>query len=149
MKIWSWRFKGNKCLFLSQKKDESIVELTNKLHEIELNSVQTNAVVAAAVLNNSSSPSFNQSASNGIENGPEAIKVEETQENGEPSKSPGPLSLSAIATVYTAAKKFQTVNNNSGVSFDSEKMMFREYVAVGTQTNPKGHQSGAEITPSR
>ena len=142
--------RSNKCLYIIQKKDESIVELTNKLHEIELNSVQTNAVVAAAVLNNSSSPSFNQSASNGIENGPEPlIKGDENQENGEPSKSPGPLSLSAIATVYTAAKKFQTVNNNSGVSFDSEKMMFREYVAVGTQTNPKGHQSGAEITPSR
>ena len=148
-------------IFLLQRKDESIVELTNQLHEMELNNVQANAVVAAAVLNNSSTP-FNESATStgdnlstsNIKQNSDLSVIENEKVNfpisGGEENSSGHLSLSAIVSACTAARKFQTVHNHSsGMSFDSEKMRFREFVEVGTQTNPKGPQSGAEITPSR
>ena len=135
------------------------MELTNQLHEVELNHVQANAVVAAAVLQNSSPP-FNGSTTNGgtfstanltfqKSDTPPNKEEEENKENGGLQTSMGPLSLSQIVSACTAAKKFKTVNNNSGMSFDSGKMVFREFVEVGTQTNPKGPQSGPEVTPSR
>ena len=148
-------------LFVFQRKDDSIVELTNQLHEMELNNVQANAVVAAAVLHNSSTPFNELEVSTG-----ENLSSTQVAQNSDPpvkdnalvppplggreEKPMGNLSLSAIVSACTAARKFQTVHNNSsGMSFDSEKMIFREFVEVGTQTNPKGPQSGAEITPSR
>jgi hypothetical protein len=144
-----------------QRKDDSIVELTNQLHEMELNNVQANAVVAAAVLNSSSAP-FNVSAGSTGDN-LSSINIAQNSDlsvidndtvnhsgGGGEDKSMNQLSLSTIMSVCSAAKKFQTVHSHtSGMSFDSEKMIFREFVEVGTQTNPKGHQSGAEITPSR
>ena len=132
------------------------MDLTNQLHEVELNHVQANAVVAAAVLN-SSSPPFQESTSNeeaqATTNATQVLLPSKQDEsltapvNGSQT-SGGPMSLSAIVSACTAAKKFKTVNNNSGMSFDAGKFIFREFVEVGVQTNPKGPQSGAEIIPS-
>ena len=124
-----------------------------------MNHVQANAVVAAACLNNSPGP-FQEATStvetlsttNAVTNSDPLNRSESATpplSGGGGKKAASPLSLSAIVSACTAAKKFQTVNNNSGMSFDQEKFIFREFVEVGVQTNPKGPQSGAEITPSR
>ena len=146
--------------FILQRKDASIVDLTNQLHEIELNQVQANAVVAAAVQGTSSIPINDKSDSTGevkselntAQNLDTSIKNDSQSTliaNGdEEDKSIGPLSLKTIVSACTAAKRFQTVNNSIGMSFDSERKIFREFVEVGTQTK-SGHQSGQEITPFR
>ena len=146
--------------FISQRKDASIVDLTNQLHEIELNQVQANAVVAAAVQGTSSIPINDKADSTGeikseintAQNLDTSIKNDSQSTllaNGdEEDKSIGPLSLKTIVSACTAAKRFQTVNNSIGMSFDSERKIFREFVEVGTQTK-SGHQSGQEITPFR
>ena len=146
--------------FILQRKDASIVDLTNQLHEIELNQVQANAVVAAAVQGTSSIPINDKadstgeikSESNTAQNLDTSIKNDSQSTliaNGdEEDKSIGPLSLKTIVSACTAAKRFQTVNNSIGMSFDSERKIFREFVEVGTQTK-SGHQSGQEITPFR
>ena len=146
--------------FILQRKDASIVDLTNQLHEIELNQVQANAVVAAAVQGTSSIPINDKadstgeikSETNAAQNLDTSIKNDSQSTliaNGdEEDKSIGPLSLKTIVSACTAAKRFQTVNNSIGMSFDSERKIFREFVEVGTQTK-SGHQSGQEITPFR
>ena len=146
--------------FILQRKDASIVDLTNQLHEIELNQVQANAVVAAAVQGTSSIPINDKADSTGeiksdtniAQNLDTSIKNDSQSTliaNGdEEDKSIGPLSLKTIVSACTAAKRFQTVNNSIGMSFDSERKIFREFVEVGTQTK-SGHQSGQEITPFR
>ena len=146
--------------FVLQRKDASIVDLTNQLHEIELNQVQANAVVAAAVQGTSSIPINDKADSAGeiksdtntAQNLDTSIKNDSQSTliaNGdEEDKSIGPLSLKTIVSACTAAKRFQTVNNSIGMSFDSERKIFREFVEVGTQTK-SGHQSGQEITPFR
>ena len=146
--------------FILQRKDASIVDLTNQLHEIELNQVQANAVVAAAVQGTSSIPINDKADSTGeiksetntAQNFDTSIKNDSQSTliaNGdEEDKSIGPLSLKTIVSACTAAKRFQTVNNSIGMSFDSERKIFREFVEVGTQTK-SGHQSGQEITPFR
>ena len=146
--------------FILQRKDASIVDLTNQLHEIELNQVQANAVVAAAVQGTSSIPINDKadstgeikSETNNAQNLDTSIKNDSQSTliaNGdEEDKSIGPLSLKTIVSACTAAKRFQTVNNSIGMSFDSERKIFREFVEVGTQTK-SGHQSGQEITPFR
>ena len=146
--------------FTLQRKDASIVDLTNQLHEIELNQVQANAVVAAAVQGTSSIPINDKADSTGeiksetntAQNLDTSIKNDSQSTliaNGdEEDKSIGPLSLKTIVSACTAAKRFQTVNNSIGMSFDSERKIFREFVEVGTQTK-SGHQSGQEITPFR
>ena len=146
--------------FILQRKDASIVDLTNQLHEIELNQVQANAVVAAAVQGTSSIPINDKADSTGeiksetntaqnldtsIKNNSQSTLIANGDEE---DKSIGPLSLKTIVSACTAAKRFQTVNNSIGMSFDSERKIFREFVEVGTQTK-SGHQSGQEITPFR
>ena len=130
------------------------------MHEIELNQVQANAVVAAAVQGTSSIPINDKADSTGeiksetniAQNLDTSIKNDSQSTliaNGdEEDKSIGPLSLKTIVSACTAAKRFQTVNNSIGMSFDSERKIFREFVEVGTQTK-SGHQSGQEITPFR
>lgn len=151
---------SNEIFLILQRKDASIVDLTNQLHEIELNQVQANAVVAAAVQGTSSIPINDKADSTGeiksdtntAQNLDTSIKNDSQSTliaNGdEEDKSIGPLSLKTIVSACTAAKRFQTVNNSIGMSFDSERKIFREFVEVGTQTK-SGHQSGQEITPFR
>ena len=143
-----------------QRKDASIVDLTNQLHEIELNQVQANAVVAAAVLGTSTPPINDSTSSIGetktdkkdAQNSGSSVgdnpQVSSMTTAVEEEKSIGPLSLKTIVSACTAAKRFQTANNSIGMSFDSERKIFREFVEVGTQTK-SGHQSGQEITPFR
>ena len=141
--------------FVFQRKDASIVDLTNQLHEIELNQVQAKAVVDAAVLSTSSPPINDTNTSTG-ETKPEtkAAQNSDLSNKEDPSTVAGdeeekvPLSLKTIVSACTAAKRFQTVNNSVGMSFDQERKIFREFVEVGTQTK-SGHQSGQEIIPSR
>ena len=142
--------------FLLQRKDASIVDLTNQLHEIELNQVQAKAVVDAAVLSTSSPPINDTNTSTG-ETKPETKAAQNSDlsnKEDHPSTVAGdeeekvPLSLKTIVSACTAAKRFQTVNNSIGMSFDQERKIFREFVEVGTQTK-SGHQSGQEIIPSR
>ena len=86
-----------------------------------------------------------QNSDTSIKYDPQATSLTTADEE---EKSIGPLSLKTIVSACTAAKRFQTANNSIGMSFDSERKIFREFVEVGTQTK-SGHQSGQEITPFR
>ena len=134
--------------FVLQRKDESIVQLTNELHELELNHVQANAVVAAAAVLNQPSASFQNSASSG-----QAQSAASVSTNSNPSAQSEPIVPFAGSGLPTVPPiPLPPVNKsprlNGGMSFDSDKCIFREFVEVGVQTTPKGHQSGAEMTAS-
>ena len=131
-----------------QRKDESIVQLTNELHEMELNHVQANAVVAAAAVLNQPSAPLQKSDSSGLTQS--ATSVSANSNPSAPNEENGTIAGSELPTVppipLPPANKSPRLNG--GISFDSDKCIFREFVEVGVQTTPKGHQSGAEIIAS-
>jgi hypothetical protein len=88
-------------------KDESLVRLTNQLHETEL----SNIMLAATVNNLSNQNPAGTSSIHG--------QLPSTP-SGLPPKHPGLVRLHS---------------NSNGISFDSDKGEFKEFVDVGSQTN--------------
>lgn len=104
---------------LIEVKDESIVRLTNQLHELELHSVIQHSTPASP-------------------GGP--FNVGPTTVHNFPPLQPA----SAAGTKITCSR----LTSSNGISFDSDKGEFKEYVDVGVQTSEKTNQCGAELQAS-
>ena len=92
-------------------KDESLVRLTNQLHETEL----SNIMLAATVTNLS-----NQNPVGVVQVSSATHGQLPSTPSGLPPKHPGLVRLHS---------------NSNGISFDSDKGEFKEFVDVGSQTN--------------
>ena len=103
--------KTKKNLF--QAKDESIVRLTNQLHETELSNV-----MLAATVNNLTSSQTSGHLSIG---------------------TPGTTGCQPPTTPLGLGPKHPSLmrlhSNSNGISFDSDKGEFKEFIDVGSQTN--------------
>jgi hypothetical protein len=99
--------------FLFQAKDESIVRLTNQLHETELSNV-----MLAATVNNLTSSQTSGHLSIG---------------------TPGTTGCQPPTTPLGLGPKHPSLmrlhSNSNGISFDSDKGEFKEFIDVGSQTN--------------
>ena len=108
-------------------KDESIVRLTNQVHELELSQV-----VAAGLRSSTSSSSYSSSAPTAVMPASSAVL------HGVPGAHI-PFSPRAPSSAKSAM---------NGLSFDSDRFEFREFVEVGVQTSKKAASYGAEIMAS-
>jgi len=98
-------------------KDQSLVRLTNQLHEIELNNVMLAATVNDLKMSSQSSGSALLSMAKPK---PCPLHLRSSSPHGQPPKHPSLMRLHS---------------NSNGISFDSDKGEFKEFIDVGSQTS--------------